>query len=208
MIVRPRKSAPQSLAGSAEGHRSENLTLRLRDGRRLGYAEYGAPGGRPILVFRQPWRAAQARVAHAAALARGIRIIAPDRPGQGLSTGRRGRAIADWPDDVGELADGLGLARFAVVGISGGGPYAAACAWRLPGRVSCAEIISGVVPGAGPDLASDLRRRGLGLLNLVLDTPWLMRAVINLGALPCRRLPGRIFDVGARAGGARGPARC
>jgi pimeloyl-ACP methyl ester carboxylesterase len=195
LIVHPRKSARQSPAGSAEGHRSENLTLRLRDGRTLGYAEYGAAGGDPVLVFHgSPGARLQVRVAHAPALARGIRLIAPDRPGQGLSTGWRDRAIADWPDDVQELAEALGITRFAVVGISGGGPYAAACAWRLPGRVSRAGIISGVVPGAGPDLASDLRRRGLGLLNLVLDTPWLMRAVMNLGGLPCRRLPRRIFE--------------
>ena len=57
------------------------------------------------------------------ALARGIRIIAPDRPGLGLSTRLPGRQIADWPNDVRELADALGIARFAVIGISGGGPY-------------------------------------------------------------------------------------
>jgi pimeloyl-ACP methyl ester carboxylesterase len=196
LIVRPRKSARGSAAASADGHRPESLTLRLRDGRTLGYAEYGAAAGTPVLVCHgSPGARLQARVAHAPALARGIRIIAPDRPGQGLSTGRQGRAIADWSDDVRELADALGLARFAVVGISGGGPYAAACAWRLAGRVSCAGIISGVVPGAGPDLASDLRRRGLGLLNLVLDMPWLLRAVMNLGAVPCRRLSRRIFEL-------------
>jgi pimeloyl-ACP methyl ester carboxylesterase len=194
LIVRPRKRAREWAVGSADGHRSEDLTLRLRDGRTLGYAEYGAADGKPILVFHgSPGARLQVRVAHAPALGRGIRIIAPDRPGQGLSTGRQGRAIEDWPDDVGELADALGITRFAVVGISGGGPYAAACAWRLPGRVTCAGIISGAVPGCGPDLAADLRRHGHGLFDLVLDAPWLMCAVMNLGALPCRRLPGRIF---------------
>ena len=196
MIVRPREKVRARPAGSADGHRSENLTVRLRDGRTLGYAEYGSACGEPVLVFHgSPGARLQVRVAHGPALARGIRIIAPDRPGQGLSTGRPGRAIADWPDDVGELADALGIARCAVVGISGGGPYAAACAWRLPGRVSCAGIISGVVPGAGPELAPYLRGRGLGLLNLVLDTPWLMRAIMDLGAVPCRRLPRRIFEL-------------
>jgi pimeloyl-ACP methyl ester carboxylesterase len=195
LIVRPREEVRARPAASADRHPSEDLTLRLRDGRALGYAEYGAAGGTPVLVFHgSPGARLQVRVAHAPALARGIRIIAPDRPGQGLSTGRRGRAIEDWPDDVRELADLLGITRFAVVGISGGGPYAAACAWRLPGRVSCAGIISGVVPGAGPELATDLRRRAHGLFDLVLDAPWLMRAAMNLGALPCRRLPRRIFE--------------
>jgi pimeloyl-ACP methyl ester carboxylesterase len=161
----------------------------------LGYAEYGAAGGKPVLVFHgSPGARVQARVAHAPALARGIRIIAPDRPGQGLSTRRSGRAIADWPDDVRELADALGIARFAVVGISGGGPYAAACAWALPERVRRAGIISGVAPGAGHDLANGLRRRANRLFNLVLDRPGLMRAVMDLAALPCRRLPDRILE--------------
>ncbi len=196
LIVRPRQRAREWAAGLADRQRSENLTLRLPDGRTLGYAEYGAARGKPILVFHgSPGARLQARVAHAPALARNVRIIAPDRPGQGLSTGRPGRVIEDWPDDVRELADALEIGRFAVVGISGGGPYAAACAWRLPGRVNCAGIISGVVPGAGPDLAADLRRRGLGLLNLVLDMPWLLRAIMDLGALPCRRLSRRIFEL-------------
>ena len=173
----------------------EDLTLRLRDGRTLGYAEYGVADGRPVLVFHGSLGARlQARVAHLPALSRGIRIIAPDRPGQGLSTRRPGRTIADWPDDVRELADALGFARFAVVGISGGGPYAAACAWALPERVSRAGIISGVAPGAGHDLANGLRQRGHGLVSLVLARPGLMRAVMDLAAVPCRRLPDRIFE--------------
>jgi pimeloyl-ACP methyl ester carboxylesterase len=182
-------------AGSAVERRAEERTLRLRDGRTLGYAEYGTARGKPVLVFHGSAGARlQARVAHEPALARGIRIIAPDRPGQGLSTRRPGRTIADWPDDVRELADALGIARFAVVGISGGGPYAAACAWALPERVSHAGIISGVAPGAGRDLANGLRRRAHGLVNLVLDRPGLMRAVIDLAAVPCRRVPDRIFE--------------
>ena len=84
----------------------------------------------------------------------------PTGRGSGLSTRRPGRAIADWPDDVRELADALGIERFAVIGISGGGPYAAACAWGLPGRITRAGIISGVAPPDGPGLASGLRRPG------------------------------------------------
>jgi pimeloyl-ACP methyl ester carboxylesterase len=148
-----------------------------------------------VFVFHgSPGARLQVRVAHAPALSRGIRIVAPDRPGQGLSTRRPRREIADWPEEVRALADALGMTRFAVVGISGGGPYAAACAWRLPGRITRAGIISGVVPGTGRDLAPGVRRRAHGLLDPVLETPWLMRAAMGLGAVPCRRLAGRIFE--------------
>jgi pimeloyl-ACP methyl ester carboxylesterase len=172
----------------------EDLTLGLQDGRTLGYAEYGAADGRPIFVFHgSPGARLQVRVAHAPALARGVRVIAPDRPGLGLSTRSAGREIADWPDDVRELADALGVERFAVVGISGGGPYAAACAWGLPGRITRAGIISGVAAN-GSGLGDGLRRPHRLMLNLVLKTPWLMRPLMTAGAAPSRRFPERIFE--------------
>jgi pimeloyl-ACP methyl ester carboxylesterase len=173
---------------------AEDRTLRLRDGRTLGYAEYGAPAGKPLFVFHgSPGSRVQVRVAHGPALARGVRVIAPDRPGLGLSTRLPGRQIADWPDDVRELADVLGLARFAVIGISGGGPYAMACAWGLPERITRAGVVSGVAPATGSRLVDGLRRGGHGVLNLVLERPWLMRGVMALGAVPSRRFPDRVF---------------
>jgi pimeloyl-ACP methyl ester carboxylesterase len=173
----------------------EDLTLRLGDGRTLGYAEYGAAAGAPLFVFHgSPGARMQVRLAHAPASKRGIRVIAPDRPGLGLSTRRPGRAIADWPDDVRELADALGIARFAVIGISGGGPYAAACAWKLPGRITRAGIVSGVAPPEGPHLVNGLRRPGRLAFNLVLGTPWLMRCVMALGRPASRRFPELLFE--------------
>ena len=174
---------------------SEDRTLRLRDARDLGYAEYGDAAGTPVFVFHgSPGSRLQVRAAHGPAQARGIRIIAPDRPGLGLSTRKRGREIADWPDDVRELADALGIARFAVIGISGGGPYAAACAWALGGRITRAGIISGVAPADGPGLGGGLRRPSRLAFNLVLHTPWLLRCVMALGGVGSRRFPERLFE--------------
>jgi pimeloyl-ACP methyl ester carboxylesterase len=173
--------------------------LGLRDGRALGYAEYGAADGKPVFVFHgSPGCRLQARVAHAPALARGIRIVAPDRPGQGLSTRLPRREIADWPRDVRELADALGIGRFPVIGISGGGPYAAACAWALPDRIVRAGIVSGVAPARGPRLAHGLRRPARLASDLVLGTPWLMRCVMALGAAPSRWFSGHLFERGRR----------
>ena len=176
-------------------HPLEDLTLGLRDGRTLGYAEYGVRDGKPVLVFHgSPGSRLQVQAAHAPALARGIRVVAPDRPGLGLSTRLPGRQIADWSSDVRELADALGMARFAVIGISGGGPYAAACAWGLPERVARAGIISGVAPPDGPRLGQDLHRAGRLAFNLVLGAPWLLRWVMALGALGSRRVPDAAFE--------------
>ncbi|MFW9998766.1 MAG: alpha/beta fold hydrolase [Candidatus Hodarchaeota archaeon] len=76
----------------------------------------------------------------------GVRIIGIDRPGFGLSDFQHKRRLLDWPDDIIELADHLGLNKFAVMGISGGGPYAAVCAYKIPQRLTCCGIISGIGP--------------------------------------------------------------
>jgi pimeloyl-ACP methyl ester carboxylesterase len=126
---------------------AENGTLRLRDGRRLGYAQYGAPGGEPVIYFHgHPGSRLEARLAQHAAAAAGVSVIAIDRPGYGLSDFQKGRAVTDWPADVAEAADLLGIGRFSVAGASGGGPYALACAWRMPDRVIRAAVLSGVGP--------------------------------------------------------------
>src|SRR5215475_13446761 len=99
---------------------SEDGVLRLADGRALGYAEFGAPGGEPYFYFHgHPGSRLEARFAESAATAAGVRVIALDRPGYGLSDAQPGRAILDWPTDVAQAADLLGIDRFSVVGASG-----------------------------------------------------------------------------------------
>lgn len=133
-------AAPRSGAQHAQ-------TLKLRDARVLGFAEYGASDGHPVLAFhgvpgtRLMWRPADAIARH-----HGLRLIAPDRPGFGLSTPKPGRTLADWVSDISELAAHLGLDRFAVAGISGGGPYATATAASLGERVSALALISPMGP--------------------------------------------------------------
>lgn len=72
-----------------------------------------------------------------------MRLIAVDRPGYGRSDFKPGRKLGDFADDVAQLADALKIKRFAVVGLSGGGPHAQACAARIPERVTSAIIVSG-----------------------------------------------------------------
>lgn len=80
-----------------------------------------------------------------------MRLIAPDRPGYGLSDFQPGRRISDWPRDMIELADSMLLDRFAVLGISGGAPYAMACAAALPDRITRVGVVCGLgrldIPG-------------------------------------------------------------
>ncbi len=125
-------------------------TVRLHDGRVLGYAEYGDPAGKAVFHFHG---SASSRIEHPAdeaILTRlGIRFISTDRPGHGRSDPQPGRRLLDWPDDIRELADHLGVARFHVSGLSAGGPYALACAHQLPESVLAGAAIDCGAPADG-----------------------------------------------------------
>jgi pimeloyl-ACP methyl ester carboxylesterase len=122
-------------------------TIKLRDGRSLGFAEYGNREGQPIFHFHGwPSSRLDAQVFAGVAAKFGVRLIGVDRPGMGLSDFQPGRRIQDWPDDVVELADALGIERFGVQGMSGGGPYASVCAHKIPERLAACGIIAGMGP--------------------------------------------------------------
>lgn len=124
---------------------------RLPDGRAMGYAEFGQRDGRPLVFCHGfPSSRLAGAVLDGEARALGVRVIAPDRPGHGLSDYKRRRRIGQWPSDLASLADAIGLRHFAVLGVSAGGPYAAACAALLPERVTAAGIASGSAPRSAP----------------------------------------------------------
>ncbi|KAG7141814.1 hypothetical protein HYQ45_001660 [Verticillium longisporum] len=121
----------------ADTHSQE---FTLPDGRILGFAEYGDPRGQPLLYFHGfPSSRLEASVMGDMARQRKIRLLAPDRPGFGRSSPQRGHRILDWPADVAAFVTGQNIERFAVMGASGGGPYALACARALP-----REMLTGV----------------------------------------------------------------
>jgi pimeloyl-ACP methyl ester carboxylesterase len=121
-------------------------TLRLADGRRLAYAEYGSPDGVPLFLFHGLPGSRLAGPEMWLDDPGPVRVIAPDRPGFGLSTFQPGRRFPDWTDDVRELADSLGIDRFLVVGFSSGGAHALAVAHGLPHRVIAVATIGGSAP--------------------------------------------------------------
>lgn len=88
----------------------------------------------------------QAKVTDETARKLGIRVISLDRPGYGISDFKEQRTLLDWPDDVIAVADKLTIKKFAAIGISGGGPYAAVCAYKIPNRLSNVGIVVGLAP--------------------------------------------------------------
>ena len=155
-------------------------SVTLPDGRELAYEEYGDPAGFPVLSFHGGLSSRlDAAPAHEAAVAKGVRLISPDRPGIGLSTYQPGRRLTDWPADVGRLTDALGIGRFAVMGWSAGGPYAAVCAATMHGRVTAAALLSSSVPLDLYGTTRGLTMEDRTLLLLAQRAPWLASAVIN-----------------------------
>ncbi len=147
--------------------------LSLRDGRVLGYAEYGNPSGKPVFFFHGlPGSRRQRHPDDSIAIELGARIIAIDRPGYGLSDFQQGRKLLDWPGDVAQLADLLKIDQFAAIGVSGGGPYLLACAYKMPERITSASVISGMGPVDDPEATKGMlpsMRLGLGIAPRV---PW------------------------------------
>ncbi len=178
----------------------EDGVLLLADGRRLGYAQYGRPDGEPIFYFHgHPGSRLEGRFAHSAAAAGGFLVIALDRPGLGLSDAQPGRALTDWPADVAEAADKLGFSRFSVAGASGGGPYALACAWQLPVRVSRAAVISGAGPFQVRGITRGMRWQNRVGFRLGSRWPALAAAAMRAMRRSVIERPERTIDALARA---------
>jgi len=132
---------------------STSSTLTLPDSRTLSYAQYGssAPTARAIF-YLHGWPASRAEgtFLDAAAKHHNVRLISVDRPGIGQSSPQPNRTILSHAHDIETLAEHLQLARYGVLGVSGGGPYALACARVLPAhRLQVVSLVCALGP---PDI--------------------------------------------------------
>lgn len=131
----------------------ETTLITTPDGRTLCFESGGDPAGRVVVacngtpnsrILYGPWVADVER--------RGVRIVGYDRPGYGRSTPQPGHTVADGAGDVRAIAESLGADRIVVWGISGGGPYALACAALLPDLVAAVATVGSIAPYGMPDL--------------------------------------------------------
>jgi pimeloyl-ACP methyl ester carboxylesterase len=123
------------------------------DGRVIRVAELGERDGAPV-VFHHGWPGCRLLPPSfdEAARERRVRLISYDRAGYGGSSPKPGRRIADAAADTATVADALGVARFTVWGVSGGGPHALACGALLRERVTAVAAVSGFAPADTPGL--------------------------------------------------------
>lgn len=168
--------------------------VRLPDGRRLALASHGDPRGWPLFLFHGiPVSRLGHEFTDAPAKEQGIRVLCPDRPGIGLSDPRPGRTVYGYADDVAAMADALGLERFAVAGLSGGGPYALACGAKLPERVTAVGVLAGVGPLDRPGAREGLTKTDLRLLDLSLRRPLQTRLMLGTMAMLTRLAPSMVI---------------
>jgi pimeloyl-ACP methyl ester carboxylesterase len=120
--------------------------FKLINGYRLAYNEYGDIKGKPAFYFHgSPGSRLDAMLFHEKAKEYGIHLIAVDRPGIGKSDWQKWQLL-DWPNFICELADHLFLKKFGIIGWSGGGPSALACAYSIPDKLTCVMSLAGFPP--------------------------------------------------------------
>ncbi len=205
--TRPAAAPPRPTAATT--------AIRLPDGRRLGYADYGPVGGRVVVYLHGAVGTSLAPDPRmlGALRARGIRLIAPSRPGFGTSDPLPGRRVADWPADLLALTEALGIERFGLLAVSAGGPYALACAHQLPERRLDGTVVAGgISPVVGPGAAAATtpalrlgraivrrpdaaRRWGDRLVGVLHRHPGLLGAAVGVPASGADR---RRLDAGER----------
>jgi pimeloyl-ACP methyl ester carboxylesterase len=174
-----------------------NQYFTLPDGRKLGYDEHGPPNGQPVFYFHgTPSARVEWEFYGSEDLANelGLRLLAVDRPGMGLSDFQPGRRIGDWPADIAALANGLGLKRFSILGFSGGTPYALACALKMPERLASVGLVSIEAPFSLPGMTHDLNHQSLQFLEMNRDKPRLARMIQTVMGLTARWAPDRLIS--------------
>lgn len=127
--------------------------IAVGDDRQIGFAEFGDPQGRAVFwLHGTPGARRQIPMeARVYAEQRQIRLIGIDRPGIGSSTPYQYDTVFAFADDLRAIADTLGIDKFEVIGLSGGGPFTLACAAAMPDRVVAAGVLGGIAPSRGAD---------------------------------------------------------
>ncbi|MDQ6970919.1 MAG: alpha/beta hydrolase [Mariprofundus sp.] len=127
----------------SEKQPAASMSMCLHDGRRLTWREYGAPKGKPVMVFHS---LTGSHPDYDIAKNMGLRLIVPERPGSHASDPLHGRTFIDWSEDIRQLANFLGLDSFALIGFSAGTPYVLSCVDHLPKRIHHISLIACMAP--------------------------------------------------------------
>ena len=154
--------------------------MTLLDGRKLAYSIYGDKTGYPLFLFHgtpgsRIWMINDDPIAQRL----GFCIITTDRPGYGLSDPKEHRTLLEYSSDIDELADYLELRHFSVLGISGGGAYAAAVAYGIPSRVDHCILVSTATPFQNGKPSKAMSKENRLAFFLTNHFPWILKIAMN-----------------------------
>ncbi|MBP6747594.1 alpha/beta hydrolase [bacterium] len=161
--------------------------MTLPDGRTLGWAQYGAIDGKPLLYFHGGVSSRlDIEFANSHCQENNIRLIAPDRPGIGISSPQPKRSLLDWTSDVEHLLNHLNIESLPLLGWSLAGPYVWACAYKLPQRFTKISTVGGASPILPP-----VKVEQLGLLadRMLLSCPPALESVLAASLDASGKLP-------------------
>jgi len=161
--------------------------IAVGEDRQIGFAEFGNPQGRAVLwLHGTPGARRQIPTeARSFAARKNIRLIGIDRPGIGSSTPHQYENVLGFTDDLRTIADTLGINRFAVIGLSGGGPYTLATAAAMPDRVVMAAVLGGVAPLIGED----------GISSGLMELAKVVRPILEVADTPIRWVAGSLIKL-------------
>ncbi len=168
-------------------HERQDHTMTLPDGRTLGWAQYGAIDGKPLLYFHGGVSSRlDIEFANSHCQENNIRLIAPDRPGIGISSPQPKRSLLDWTSDVEHLLNHLNIESLPLLGWSLAGPYVWACAYKLPQRFTKISTVGGASPILPP-----VKVEQLGLLadRMLLSCPPALESVLAASLDASGKLP-------------------
>ena len=161
--------------------------IAVGEDRQIGFAEFGNPQGRAVFWLHGTPGARRQIPTEARSFAsrNNIRLIGIDRPGIGSSTPHQYENVLGFTDDLRTIADTLGINRFAVIGLSGGGPYTLATAAAMPDRVVMAAVLGGVAPLIGED----------GISSGLMELAKIVRPILEVADTPIRWVAGSLIKV-------------
>ena len=124
----------------------KKFLIQLRNKKRIGYTIYGNPKNFPVFYFHG-WPGSRFELNNIPLKKEKCYVIAIERPGYGLSDPILNFKILDWPKIVIEVANVLKIKKFSIIGVSGGAPFAMACAYVIKkNRLKSVAIVCGLAP--------------------------------------------------------------
>jgi len=173
----------------------ENRFITLPDGRKLGYEDHGLKSGTAVFMFHgTPGSRIGGLVDSPLMKDFDVRIITPERPGYGISDLLPNRTISDWPMDVKELADQLGIHKFHVAGASGGGAFALACAIELPERLLSTTLISAATPPEMREFSKGMSFGNKISFFFAKQMPFVLKLMQSQTAAYINKYPDKFFE--------------